>query len=280
MPCPLPLLQDIVYGPVASNRLGASLGVNLLPANLRVCNLNCGYCHFTATKWRDRGLAAVGRWPGPERVAAEVARSLDHLAARGQRIERVTLTGHGEPTLHPEFEEVVDCLRRVRDRRFPDVKLAVLSNSTTARWPTVRRGLERLDERYMKLDAGSDAMLHALNGGAMPVARIIEGLSGLRNVIVQGMFVHDAAGDMDNTTEAVVTDWIRALLHVRPSHVHVGTIDAAPRSARLQPASVSCLMRIADRVRAAGLTVELFASSPATGYPSSYGGPHPGTPPA
>ncbi len=277
MRCPLPLLQDIVYGPVASNRRGASLGVNLLPANLRVCNLHCGYCHFSPTRWRDPGFASIGRWPAPDEVAVAVARRLDALVARGQRIERLTLTGHGEPTLHPEFESIVDRLCRLRDARYPDVALAILSNSTTARWPAVRRGLERLDERYMKLDAGSDALLRRLNGATMPTARMVEGLRGLADVVVQGVFVQDATGDMDNTCETAVTDWIRALWEIRPSLVHVGTIDAVPRSSALEPAPAARLMRIAERVRSAGLHVELFASSPATGYPYSYG-THAGVP--
>jgi wyosine [tRNA(Phe)-imidazoG37] synthetase (radical SAM superfamily) len=205
-----------------------------------------------------------------------VAAALDDAAARGQRVERVTLTGHGEPTLHPEFEGVVDHLCALRDRRFPALSLAILSNSTTARWPTVRRGLQRLDERYMKLDAGSDDLLRRLNGGSVPVARIVEGLCGLENLILQGMFVQDAQGVMDNTREEAVTDWIRAIWQIRPALVHVGTIDAVPPASRLQPAPGLRLMEIADRIRAAGFSVELFASSPATGYPYSYEGPHTG----
>lgn len=273
MRCPLPLLQELVYGPVATNRLGASLGVNLLPANLRVCNMECRYCHFSATRWRDRSLA-IGGWPAADDVAAAVGRALDDLAAHGRRVERVTLTGHGEPTLHPDFETVVQRLRRLRDERFPGVSLAILSNSTTARWPAVRRALGRLDERYMKLDAGTDEMLQRLNGGTIPVARLVEGLRGLENVILQGMFVYDADGEIDNTRDREVTEWIRALWLIKPRLVHVGTIDAALPSSRLQPVSPFRLFDIAERVRAAGLDVELFASSPATGYPYSYGGPH------
>jgi wyosine [tRNA(Phe)-imidazoG37] synthetase (radical SAM superfamily) len=276
MRCPLPLLQDIVYGPVAANRLGASLGVNLLPANLRVCNLNCGYCHFSPTRWRDQEPTAHGGWPSSGEIAAAVARRLDALAAAGRRVERITLTGHGEPTLHPDFEEVVDGLVRLRDRRYPGVSLAIFSNSTTAEWPAVRSGLQRLDERYMKLDAGSDEMLHRLNGASTPVSRLIEGLRCVGDVILQGMFVHDVFGDIDNTREEEVAAWIGALSAVRPAHVHVGTVDAVPRSSRLQPVPLLRLMEIAERVNAAGFSVELFASSPATGYPYSYREPHAG----
>jgi wyosine [tRNA(Phe)-imidazoG37] synthetase (radical SAM superfamily) len=60
MPWPLPLLPEIVYGPFTSGRLGATLEINLLPANLRVCNLSCGYCHFRRTQWRQAGSRRRG----------------------------------------------------------------------------------------------------------------------------------------------------------------------------------------------------------------------------
>lgn len=268
MPLPLPLLREIVSMPAASNRLGTSLEVNLLPANLRVCNLRCAYCQFSATRWRERTLAAVGRWPTPDDIVIAVTQSLDALASL---VGRITLTGHGEPTLHPEFESVVDHLRDVRDSRYPSVSLAVFSNATTAFWPSVRRSLARLDECYMKLDAGSDAMLRDMNGAMIALARIVEGLRGLDNVIVQGTFVRDAENGLDNTSDSAVTDWIGTLLQIRPSAVHVATLDGLPASARLQPVSLSRLIGIARHVSEAGLNAEVFASSPATGYPCSYG---------
>jgi wyosine [tRNA(Phe)-imidazoG37] synthetase (radical SAM superfamily) len=81
----------------------------------------------------------VGRWPTPEAIAAAVSERLEELGKLGERVDRLTLTGHGEPTLHPEFENVVDRLCGFRDRSYPALSLAILSNSTVAHCPSVRR---------------------------------------------------------------------------------------------------------------------------------------------
>ena len=36
--------SDIVFGPIHSRRLGSSLGINLLPADGKLCNFDCIYC--------------------------------------------------------------------------------------------------------------------------------------------------------------------------------------------------------------------------------------------
>ena len=48
-------------------------------------------------------------------MAKAVAAALRTLLAQGDRIDRLTLAGHGEPTLHPRFKDVVLALRKVRD---------------------------------------------------------------------------------------------------------------------------------------------------------------------
>src|SRR5688572_16219701 len=156
---PIPLLQGIVYGPVRSRRLGCSLGINLLPRGLKVCNMDCSYCQYGGTRDRPVRSSSAG-WPAADRVEAAVSARLRKADAGGELIDRLTVAGHGEPTLHPEFEEIAERLCRLRDRAAPGLRLAILSNSTTAGSIDVRRGLALFDDRYMKLDAG-DPMTYA-----------------------------------------------------------------------------------------------------------------------
>ena len=46
----LSLQPGIIYGPVQSRRLGRSLGINLLPADYKLCSFNCLYCQYGWTK--------------------------------------------------------------------------------------------------------------------------------------------------------------------------------------------------------------------------------------
>ncbi|SMP73995.1 Wyosine [tRNA(Phe)-imidazoG37] synthetase, radical SAM superfamily [Desulfonatronum zhilinae] len=118
-----------LYGPVRSGRLGLSLGVDLL--GKRICSLDCVYCEVGPT----RVLTMERRPYMPARVI------LDELQAwkRDQmpRPEVVTLGGLGEPCLNTELEEIIAGSRAI----FPDIPVAVLTNSTLLHDPVVRREL-------------------------------------------------------------------------------------------------------------------------------------------
>lgn len=250
----------VVYGPVRSRRLGCSLGVNLLPTGLKVCNMNCAYCQFGWTRG-ERSPRRVAGWPSPAHVGAALGARLERAVASKERVDRITVAGHGEPTLHPEFEEIADRVCGVRDRLAPGVSLAILSNSTTAGWPDVQRALLRFDERYMKLDAGDPITYARINGPGPSVAAIVDALRDLSSVMVQSMFVSDGAGRVDNTTDEAVAGWLEALERVAPVRVHIYTINRQPALEHLRPAPAPRLLEIAEQVRAAGLLADVFAAA-------------------
>lgn len=250
---PLALQPAIVYGPVRSRRLGISLGVNVLPEGQKICNFTCAYCQYGWTPAPHRAKSVKG-WPDPAVVAAAV----DAALACEPRIDRITLAGNGEPTLHPHFGEIVERLRDVRARRMPSARLAVLSNAATVTDPLVAAALVRLDECHMKLDAGDAATLRVLNGVNVDVDAITVALAHLGGVTLQTMFVRDAQGRVDNTSEAAVKGWLDAVRRIRPMGVHVYSLDRAPALDRLEPVHASVLAAIAGRVEAMGIAAQVF----------------------
>ncbi len=255
----LPLHQSVTYGPVRSRRLGQSLGINVLPRHQKICTFNCSYCQYGWT--RNGATSAADTWPAPAVVARNVAMALERFKGHQGLLDRLMLAGHGEPTLHPQFPDVVDQLLRVRDRLAPDVPLAILSNSSTLNTATVRSAMQRLDERYMKLDAGDGAHLRHVNGATVPFDQILDGLRHLPAIVVQATFVRDRAGRIDNTGDLAVSEWIAALAAIRPRAVHVYTIEGEPAWPYLQAVAAPRLQEIARRAQAAGLTVEVFGGA-------------------
>jgi len=255
----LALLERIVYGPVASRRLGRSLGVNVLPGGMKVCNMNCAYCQYGWTrgaimKYRGQGSG----WPTPGAVETALAQRLEQAAESGERLDRLTVAGHGEPTLHPDFEEVTDRIRAVRDRLAPSLPVAILSNSTTVRWDDVRAALARYDERYMKLDAGDPMTYARVNGAGTSLVDVIDGLAALPFIVVQSMFVTEDSGAVDNSTDCAVDEWLRALDRVHATGVHIYTLQREPALGTLRPVPRRRLREIAERVRAQQIAAQVF----------------------
>jgi len=259
------LLQEgIVYGPVRSRRLGQSLGINILPRNVKLCTFNCSYCQYGWTRTVARSPRGIGDvWPSPASIAKAVGLRLRRALARGETIHRLTLAGNGEPTLHPDFADVVARLRTVRDELAPRLPLAILSNSTTLDRPAVVSGLDLVDERYMKLDAGDTALLRRVNSATLTVDQIVDGLKRLREVVIQAMFVRDRLGRIDNAGDIAVASWISALIRVAPRRVQVCSIDRPPAWPYLQAVPVARLDEIARRVRSAGIDADVYPAAPA-----------------
>ena len=216
---------------------------------MKICTMNCAYCQYGWTRLATRDHGEHTGWPTAQAIERAVEARLARAAADDETIDRLTVAGHGEPTLHPDFDDVIERLAAVRDRLAPDLPLAILSNSTTAGVAKVARGLARLDERYMKLDAGDPFTGAVVNASRVPFTTIVDALGRLPPVVIQAMFVTDTRGRVDNTADGAVACWLDAL----------DAIHRAPALGSLRPAPPRRLREIAERVRRAGYRADVFA---------------------
>ena len=244
-----------IFGPVHSRRLGVSLGINLLPADGKVCSFDCIYCECGLNAWHRPNL----KMPTREQVCSALEARLQQMTAEGPAPDVLTFAGNGEPTLHPHFPEIIDDTIRLRDHYFPQARISVLSNATQILRPQVHAALLRVDNNILKLDTVDAAFIHQVDrpGGKYDVAAIVEGLKAFcGHVIIQTMFLSgtDADGrDVTNTGERFVLPWLRALREIAPRQVMIYTIDRETPVHSLQKATPEVLDAIAGRVRAQGL---------------------------
>ncbi|HNQ78250.1 MAG TPA: radical SAM protein [Acidobacteriota bacterium] len=232
----LPLQKGIIYGPVRSRRLGNSLGVNISPAEIKFCSLNCSYCQYS---WTGLPSSDGERFrellPAAAEIAARVKEALTAASAKRIRIDNITFSGNGEPTLHPDFPEIVVMVSKLRDSLAPGAKTACLSNSTTIADERILGALEKIDEPFMKLDAGSEGMFEMMNrpSGKIALEKIIEGLVKLGGrATIQSMFTR---GAVDNSGDDALPPYIAALKRIRPKGVQIYTLDRIPADGRLLP---------------------------------------------
>jgi len=237
-----------VYGPFRTRRQGNSLGINLLAPMRKHCTFNCVYCQCG---WTREAVPALPEdftdYPSPARVRDEIVRRFGELLEEGNVPDAIIVSGNGEPTLYPWLEEVVDIILPMRNMYFPSARTGILTAGTELGREEVRRAVDRLDERMVKLDAGSDKMHRKVN---LPLVsfdldRLEQWVSRLRDCIVQSCFVR---GRIDNTAEEDVRDWVARVARIGPKCVHVYSLDRTPPAPGLLRVDRASLERIASRL--------------------------------
>lgn len=253
------LFHDTIFGPIHSRRLGTSLGINLTPNDGKICSFDCIYCE---AGYNAQGTGTTGISPREE-VRTLLEQKLAAMKANGDRLDVITFSGNGEPTLHPDFNGVVDDVIALRDRYYPQVKISVLSNSTMIDRPAVVEALKKVDNNILKLDSAIDRTMRLIDRPVnrnFNVADLIERLKQFSGqCIVQTMMLRgEHEGErIDNTTDKEVKALLAAYLEIRPMEVMLYSIDRATPEENLQKVPKEELETIAERLRAKGIKVQV-----------------------
>ena len=243
-----------IFGPVHSRRLGISLGINLLPADGKVCSFNCIYCECGFNEDHRPTLPM----PTREAVAKKLEAKLQQMQEEGQLPDVLTFAGNGEPTCHPHFAEIIDDTIRLRDNYCPKAKVCVLSNSTFIHRQQVHDALMRVDDNILKLDTIDPQYINKVDcpNGTYDVNAIIEHMKDFKgHVIIQTMFMKGIYNgeSVDNTDETFILPWLSALKEIRPQQVMIYTIDRETPAQGLKKAEPSVLDSIKLMVEELGI---------------------------
>lgn len=248
------LYDNIIFGPIRSRRLGLSLGVNLLPIDSKLCSFDCIYCECG---WNDEH-PGKRRFNAREDVRDMLDRTLAKMVSDGTPPDVITFAGNGEPTLHPDFEAIIEDTIALRDKHCPSAKVSVLSNATQIHREDVRRALLRVDNNILKLDSAFDDTVQLINKpqGAYTVARTVELLKAFDGqLIVQTMFLRGEylGRRVDNTTDEEVEAWLRLVADIAPKQVMVYSLDRDTPCQTLEKVEKDELRAIAERVEKLGI---------------------------
>ena len=240
----LQLQKNIIYGPINSRRLGRSLGINLMPTNYKLCSFNCIYCQYGKTDILTNNLTPYKKdLPGLK----EIKMSLENFLRNSPHLDYITFSGNGEPTLHPEFNDIVDLVVDLRNKFAPTAKIALLSNSTFPCNKEIRRAFEKIDLKVFKLDVGNEDLFLKVNRPYKKISfkEIIENLKELDDIVIQSLFF---AGNIENSSTGKVSDWMEWLREIKPKGIQIYTKDR-PADEKVDVVSREKLLEIADNVR-------------------------------
>lgn len=194
----------------------------------------------------------------------QLEEKLVEMQGKGENLDVITFSGNGEPTLHPEFPEIVDGVLTLRDRYFPKAKVSVLTNSTRIFTPRVAEALKKVDNNILKLDSAVDETMRLIdspNDPAFTVEKAVEGLKQFAGSgIIQTMMLRGSheGKNVDNTTPEELSALIEAYKKISPASVMIYSLDRSTPEEKLQKVSREELEVVAEKIRqSTGLPVQV-----------------------
>lgn len=245
-----------MFGPVRSRRLGLSLGVNILPADAKICSFNCIYCECG---WNTPGPGSS--FVPREVVFHEMEERFRSITSNREAIDVITFAGNGEPTLHPDFAGIMDDTLKLRDTLLPGVPVAVLSNSTLLHREDVRNALLKCDMPILKMDSAIPQTITLINniGPSFPFESYFSGLKMMKGSVIQTLFLKGIQQGIafNNSSDAEVDAWLDMLKEIAPSEVQIYTLHRVPPSDSVEAIGHARLKEIAQRLKNESINVHL-----------------------
>ena len=226
----------------------------MLPEKGKICTFDCIYCECG---WNKDGRGDT-QLPSAERVRNALEAKLKQCKANGVLIDSITFSGDGEPTINPEFPQIIDDTIALRDKYYPNSKITVLSNATRVLVPEVFNALRRVDNPTMKIDAPTNELIEKINHPALgyDIRRVVEALKQFNgNFILQTMFLRSKF--FDSSSPEVLNGWMDIVRVLKPREIMVYTIDRPTPEEGLQKFTVEEMSALVQPLIDEGFVIQI-----------------------
>ena len=206
--------NSIIFGPIPSRRFGISLGVDLSPGK-KQCNFDCLYCELEGAKTVDK----MDEYPSVENIINEIKNSFE----THPKIDVITLTANGEPTLYPKLDELITEINKIKS----NTKTLILSNGSTIYKKEIYDALLKIDIVKLSLDCISEKCFKKLDrvNSSVETQKIVPAMIDFskqtkNDLVLEILFVKDLN---DKIEEIELLN--EAINQIKPKRVDIGTID-------------------------------------------------------
>ena len=227
------MIMKYIYGPVLSRRLGASLGIDLVPS--KTCSYDCVYCQCGRTT--NKTIQRKEYVP----IARVIEEIKTFLPAYKGKLDYLTLSGAGEPTLNSGIGEVIRSLKKLS--RIP---VAVLTNSSLLWRADVRDELKQADLVMPSLDAATPMAFNFVNRpGALKIGEIINGLVEFRKQFTGKIWLEILLVQVYNDEIGNLKALKKAVKRICPDKIQLNTVTRPPAEDCAYPLDANRLRRLA-----------------------------------
>ncbi len=203
-----------LFGPVPSRRLGISLGIDLVPH--KTCSYNCIYCECGKTT----DLTAERREYVP---TAEVIEELDSYLSESPKLDYITFSGSGEPTLHNGIGEITWFLKG----KYPEYRIALLTNGSLFFDKKMRDEVMDIDVIIPSLDSATEIGFMKIDRpcSSLKVEKIIAGLVDLRKEFSGEFWLEIFVVPGLNDTKEELSALSESVHRIAPERIQLNTLD-------------------------------------------------------
>jgi len=212
-----------IYGPVPSRRLGLSLGVDIIP--FKICSLDCIYCQLGPTTTKT---IEIKDYFSEREIISQIKKRIE----TAPRIDYITFSGSGEPTLNAKIGTLIKEIKKSTD-----IPVAVLTNSTLLYKEKVRGSLKEADLVVPSLDAATQDVFEKINRPhpSLKIEKIIGGIKIFRKEFKGDIWLEIILVKGINDSDAHVKALKKAIDEIKPEKVQLNTVIRPPSEKYAHP---------------------------------------------
>jgi len=221
-----------LYGPVPSRRLGFSLGIDIIPH--KNCSFDCIYCQLGSTTNKTTSR----REYTPVR---EILNEIKIALTKNERIDYMTFSGSGEPTLHTGIGQLIDGVKTLTT-----IPTAVLTNGSLLHLPDVRNDLIHADVVLPTLCAANQMIFAKIHRGApqLDIKKIIAGYIDFRRIFKGKIWLELMILKDINDSPDHIMAMKSVIQEINPDKIHLNTVIRPPSEKCARPVSAGALRKI------------------------------------
>ncbi|KLE02105.1 radical SAM protein [Aliarcobacter butzleri] len=235
--------NSIIFGPIPSRRFGISLGIDLSPSK-KQCNFDCLYCELEGAKTVDKMDTFLS--------VDEIIKAIKESFKNHPKIDVITITCNGEPTLYPKLNKLIDEINKIKG----ETKILILSNGSTIYKKEIFEALLKIDIVKLSLDCISEKCFKKLDrqNKSVEIEKIVPSMIEFsqktkKDFVLEILFVKNV-----NDNEEELDLLYEAIILINPKRIDIGTIDRPP-AYKVNPVSYEFLEDVANKFE--GLNVNI-----------------------